>query len=374
MNYNTAEKFSFHLEAIFIWIRTSFLKIMSQTTEGSSQNDSKTEAITKIETKHGISNENMSFKAICDKLIAHQDPETHLSLLDHMFENYSASEILTWIVTINREFIYKTTLKYIHEMSIEKSLGSLEFFSKLIKNHTDTFRIPPKIWKYLPLVLDKIDSSETKISNGPGNIVGNCSQWVDSFVEHICSLEWHPEIMVDLVDCLKDRITTTKDQCYKIIEKLVSSFALVPNEQKPQLVYTLTLLSRMKSGSSCAGQGKNVLGLISDAINKWTSECEIRDEESIRNIYSVQALVVLRLSYAIKQDHEVATDFIKQMKAEPLLCFKSFNLPLLLVLSSINRFTDSVLDLLFNNVIASYKRAAKSLSFKWIECIIFNNL
>lgn len=81
----------------------------------------------------------------------------------------------------------------------------------------------------------------------------------------------------------------------------------------------------------------------------------------------VEGTIIVHMCFAIKQDQELGTEFLKYVKKHKSRALNSFTLACMLSMARIHRFEDTVLDLLKSTILSVYKDAEKLEQYPWLK-------
>uniref|UniRef100_A0A671PU49 Fanconi anemia group I protein-like n=1 Tax=Sinocyclocheilus anshuiensis TaxID=1608454 RepID=A0A671PU49_9TELE len=173
------------------------------------------------------------------------------------------------------------------------------------------------------------------------------------------------EIALNCIFCVRD-VPLSAEELQFLIEKILRMFLKLDLQEIPPLVYQLLLLS-------AKGCKKLVLeGIISyfkkqDQLQKEESEdVEVQTipQDQLRH---VEGTVILHIVFAIRLDHELGREFLKNLKAAQSDPLCPFSIALLLSVARIQRYEEQVFEFLKGTITKNFKDDQIQHSSKFLQ-------
>nr|XP_061812726.1 Fanconi anemia group I protein-like isoform X2 [Nerophis lumbriciformis] len=211
-----------------------------------------------------------------------------------------------------------------------------------------------KSLELFPTVLTAIAACET-LSYGKGELSGEeCKK---QLINSLCSSRWDSQCVIHLTTMFRD-VPMSSEELRFVVEKVQRMFKKLDLQEIPPLVYQLLLLS-------AKGCKKQVL----DGIISYFKQQDIHQQEEKKHgqnldlevqsipqdqLRHVEGTVILHIVFAVRLDHELGREFIKNIKVSyGDLC--PFSVALLLSLARIQRYEEQVFDLFKGAIIKSFR-------------------
>jgi Fanconi anemia group I protein len=132
----------------------------------------------------------------------------------------------------------------------------------------------------------------------------------------------------------------------------------------PPLAYQLFLLSRKgeKQGiiAGICRHFQNAEEITISSSGKSTNKQAI-------DFNRVEGTIIVHMCFAIKQDQELGTEFLKYIKKHKSRALNPFTLACMLSMARIHRFEDIVLELLKSTILSVYKDVEKLEQYPWLK-------
>ncbi|XP_077452606.1 Fanconi anemia group I protein [Stigmatopora argus] len=211
-----------------------------------------------------------------------------------------------------------------------------------------------KSLELFPTLLTAMTACEM-LSYGKGELSGEeCKK---QLINSLCSSRWDSRCVIHLTTMFRD-VPMSSDELRFVVEKVQRMFKKLDLQEIPPLVYQLLLLS-------AKGCKKQVLdGIISyfkqqdihqqeEKIHGQDSDLEVQSIP-LDQLRHVEGTVILHIVFAVRLDHELGREFIKNVKVSyGDLC--PFSVALLLSLARIQRYEEQVFELFKGAIIKSFK-------------------
>ncbi|KAM6937756.1 Fanconi anemia group I protein [Xenentodon cancila] len=226
-----------------------------------------------------------------------------------------------------------------------------------------------KSLELFPTVLTALAACES-LSYGNGDLSGE--EFKKQMINSLCSSRWDPQCVIHLTTMFRD-VPLSSEELQFLVDKVGRMFTKLDLQEIPPLVYQLLLLS----AKGCKKQ-------ILDGIINYFKEQDICQEEEQRHgesldlevqsipqdqLRHVEGTVILHMVFAIRLDHELGREFLKNLKtAYGDLC--PFSVALLLSVARIQRYEEQVFDLLKGVVIKSFKDEQLQQGSKFLQDLL----
>ncbi|KAK5867624.1 hypothetical protein PBY51_012095 [Eleginops maclovinus] len=226
-----------------------------------------------------------------------------------------------------------------------------------------------KSLELFPTVLTALSACEA-LSYGKGELSGE--EYKKQLINSLCSSRWDPQCVIHLTTMFRD-VPLSSEELQFLVEKVLRMFTKLDLQEIPPLVYQLLLLS-------AKGCKKQVL----DGIICYFKEQDARQEEEQKHgesldlevqsipqdqLRHVEGTVILHIVFAIRLDHELGREFLKNFKTSyGDLC--PFSVALLLSVARIQRYEEQVFDLLKGAIIKSFKDEQLQQGSKYLQDLL----
>uniref|UniRef100_A0A671PQZ9 Fanconi anemia group I protein-like n=1 Tax=Sinocyclocheilus anshuiensis TaxID=1608454 RepID=A0A671PQZ9_9TELE len=180
---------------------------------------------------------------------------------------------------------------------------------------------------------------------------------------------WDPQCVIHLTTMFRD-VPLSAEELQFLIEKILRMFLKLDLQEIPPLVYQLLLLS-------AKGCKKLVLeGIISyfkkqDQLQKEEQrngdedvEVQTIPQDQLRH---VEGTVILHIVFAIRLDHELGREFLKNLKAAQSDPLCPFSIALLLSVARIQRYEEQVFEFLKGTITKNFKDDQIQHSSKFLQ-------
>ncbi|XP_077372688.1 Fanconi anemia group I protein-like isoform X1 [Festucalex cinctus] len=226
-----------------------------------------------------------------------------------------------------------------------------------------------KSLELFPTVLTAMAACET-LTYGKGELSGE--QYKKQLINSLCSSRWDSQCVIHLTTMFRD-VPLSSDELRFVVEKVLRMFSKADLQEIPPLVYQLLLLSSK-------GCKKQVLdGIVSyfkqqdlhqqEEQNKGgNSDLEVQSipQDQLRH---VEGTVILHIVFAVRLDHELGREFLKNVKASyGDLC--PFSVALLLSVARIQRYEEQVFELFKGTIIKGFKDKQLLLGSKFLQDLL----
>ena len=201
-------------------------------------------------------------------------------------------------------------------------------------------------------------------------------EYKDHILAKLCKLKWPTDAAMQFITILKE--IKMNDQRQQIIaEKILAILPQVDLNMLPGLVYQVLLFA----GRSHACQVDFLNGLMT-YLQKIENLAALADENEIRaanvdttSLKIAQANILTHFNFVVKQDHQIGTTFMKEMKKKMTSGTRTlggFTIALLLSIGSIQRFESNVHDLLKDYVLSSMKDSSRVAHQQTASAFLFS--
>ncbi|KAJ2963285.1 hypothetical protein NQZ79_g1636 [Umbelopsis isabellina] len=234
-------------------------------------------------------------------------------------------------------------------------------------------RLQSKIFDLIPKLLATAithDTIEVEIDGKLQPLSGN--EYVEYIIDKIISCKWHPSYSVGMASAFNE-MDCTGLQLQRITDKLLSTHLpflyrqlnVLELNELPPLAYQLFLLSRK-------GEKQGIIAGIchhfQDAEEKMvTAPGKSTNSHAAVDFNRVEGTIIVHMCFAIKQDQELGSEFLKYIKKHKSRALNSFTLACMLSMARIHRFEDTVLELLKSTIVSVYKDAEKLEQYPWLK-------
>ncbi|KAH3764184.1 Fanconi anemia group I protein [Pelomyxa schiedti] len=205
----------------------------------------------------------------------------------------------------------------------------------------------------LPKSLALISTAD-KITPQPENEFPDTSpmKFKEQIIGHICEMKWPTRSTLKLCQVMRD-INLSTNEVKVIVKKIISLLSGVDIQNSINIVHQLLLLS-----------SKGQRAFILKEISRYFSSLDTSDKpnSSLTTTLEVEGVILHALFCAAQQDHELAHEFMKEMKNRPA-CLTPFCLAMLLSLSRLRYLQEEVMDLLKSLFTVSIDSSIKRPSF-----------
>ncbi|XP_010767791.1 Fanconi anemia group I protein [Notothenia coriiceps] len=226
-----------------------------------------------------------------------------------------------------------------------------------------------KSLELFPTVLTALSACEA-LSYGKGELSGE--EYKKQLINSLCSSRWDPQCVIHLTTMFRD-VPLSSEELQFLVEKVLRMFTKLDLQEIPPLVYQLLLLS-------AKGCKKQVL----DGIICYFKEQDVHQEEEQKHgesldlevqsipqdqLRHVEGTVILHIVFAIRLDHELGREFLKNFKTSyGDLC--PFSVALLLSVARIQRYEEQVFDLLKGSIVKSFKDEQLQQGSKFLQDLL----
>ncbi|KAJ1917089.1 hypothetical protein IWQ60_007892 [Tieghemiomyces parasiticus] len=185
----------------------------------------------------------------------------------------------------------------------------------------------------------------------------------DALIGQICTHPWHPTLNLGLVSVFRD-LPLSNTQLDVFINKVFKVLRTVEAEEIPPLVYQLLLFAKK-------GKGRTILSRLLaffEELEAMTDEAAtgirqnsgaVRPHLTIGKLRRAESVVLVHLSFAVKQDQALGQVLLKLAKVTCPARLSPFFLSTLLAVSKIHRFEFVVIDLLRAKIATHYRNQVR---------------
>ncbi|KAJ1922853.1 hypothetical protein IWQ60_006243 [Tieghemiomyces parasiticus] len=185
----------------------------------------------------------------------------------------------------------------------------------------------------------------------------------DALIGQICAHPWHPTLNLGLVSVFRD-LPLSNTQLDVFINKVFKVLRTVEAEEIPPLVYQLLLFAKK-------GKGRTILSRLLaffEELEAMTDEAATgirqnsgagRPHLTIGKLRRAESVVLVHLSFAVKQDQALGQALLKLAKVTSPARLSPFFLSTLLAVSKIHRFEFVVIDLLRAKIATHYRNQVR---------------
>ncbi|KAK9764538.1 hypothetical protein K7432_007870 [Basidiobolus ranarum] len=224
--------------------------------------------------------------------------------------------------------------------------------------------ISGKVFDFIPKFLQLLAPQEevtVKEHTGETTVLSGQS-FKDFLLDRICSYRWNADIVIHIASIFRD-ITMTPKQTEFVVNKIIRQFDSVDINEIPPLVYQLLVLSK-----------KGCKRLIIEGITYYFNQLD-RKHTSVENdrnlsfaqLSHMEGTVILHICFAIKQDQDLGSEFLKFVKSGKTRFLTVFNISCLLSIARIHRFEDATIDFLKSTVLTVFRDAEKLEQIQWMS-------
>uniref|UniRef100_A0A7N6FED3 FA complementation group I n=1 Tax=Anabas testudineus TaxID=64144 RepID=A0A7N6FED3_ANATE len=180
---------------------------------------------------------------------------------------------------------------------------------------------------------------------------------------------WDPQCVIHLTTMFRD-VPLSSEELQFLVEKVLRMFIKLDLQEIPPLVYQLLLLS----AKGCKKQ-------ILDGIISYFKEQDLCQEEEQKSLdlevqsipqdqlRYVEGTTILHIVFAVRLDHELGREFLKNFKTSYVdLC--PFSIALLLSVARIQRYEEQVFEVLKGGIIKSFKDEQLQQGSKFLQDLI----
>ncbi|XP_029008598.1 Fanconi anemia group I protein [Betta splendens] len=226
-----------------------------------------------------------------------------------------------------------------------------------------------KSLELFPTVLTALAACEA-LSYGKGELSGE--EYKKQLINSLCSSRWDPQCVIHLTTMFRD-VPLSSEELQFLVEKILRMFTKLDLQEIPPLVYQLLLLS-----------AKGCKKIILDGIIGYFKEQDLRQDEEQKHgesldlevqsipqdqLRHVEGTVILHVVFAIRLDHELGREFLKNFKTSyGDLC--SFSIALLLSVARIQRYEEQVFELLKGGITKSFKDEQLQQGSKFLQDLL----
>uniref|UniRef100_A0AAQ6IQJ1 FA complementation group I n=1 Tax=Anabas testudineus TaxID=64144 RepID=A0AAQ6IQJ1_ANATE len=226
-----------------------------------------------------------------------------------------------------------------------------------------------KSLELFPTVLTALAACEA-LSYGKGELSGE--EYKKQLINTLCSSRWDPQCVIHLTTMFRD-VPLSSEELQFLVEKVLRMFIKLDLQEIPPLVYQLLLLS----AKGCKKQ-------ILDGIISYFKEQDLCQEEEQKHGESldlevqsipqdqlryVEGTTILHIVFAVRLDHELGREFLKNFKTSYVdLC--PFSIALLLSVARIQRYEEQVFEVLKGGIIKSFKDEQLQQGSKFLQDLI----
>ncbi|KAJ1978833.1 hypothetical protein H4R34_003056 [Dimargaris verticillata] len=177
----------------------------------------------------------------------------------------------------------------------------------------------------------------------------------DYVLDRLFTYPWHPDLCLPLVTMCRELILT-KPQLDFFLHKVFKVLRTVAVDEIPPFVYQILLLSK-------AGRKRDILAhvidyfddLLTRASTSSSTEPGLIQAIPKDRLHRTENVVLLHLSFAVKQDQELGTELVRLAKVRATPTLSPFLVSALLTMAKIHRFESAVVDMLRVKLIHHYK-------------------
>ncbi|KAI9280231.1 FANCI solenoid 4-domain-containing protein [Umbelopsis sp. AD052] len=224
--------------------------------------------------------------------------------------------------------------------------------------------VQPKLFDLLPkLLVTSVDREVIEVEiEGKFQILSGV-EYMDYIIDKLVSCKWHPSYAVGIASAFNEMECTSK-QLKRVTEKLLRQLAVLELNELPPLAYQLFLLSRK-------GEKQLIITKIcshfQDAEEQYIPTPTKRANNQAVDFNRVEGTIIVHMCFAIKQDQDLGSEFLKYIKRNKIRALTPFTLSCMLSMARIHRFEDTVLELLKSTIMSVYKDAEKLEQYPWFR-------
>ncbi|KAG9306620.1 hypothetical protein G9A89_004817 [Geosiphon pyriformis] len=232
-----------------------------------------------------------------------------------------------------------------------------------------------KLFAFLPALLSIFASADSiTIRDQTSSQVFGGPEYKDFLLNRLCNSKWDNSNVLSLANVFQD-IPMTDDQVSIVVDKILRLVETMDINEVPPIIYQLLLLSRK-------GHKRLILRGIAEYFNKLDEEIfedqiaanekqseECKSSISFSQLALMEGTVIIHLCFAVKQDQELGSEFLKYMKLGKTALLTPFNIACVLSLARIHRFEDQALEFMKNSIIAVFRDTEKLEKSPWISQI-----
>uniref|UniRef100_A0A673HZL0 Fanconi anemia group I protein-like n=1 Tax=Sinocyclocheilus rhinocerous TaxID=307959 RepID=A0A673HZL0_9TELE len=218
-----------------------------------------------------------------------------------------------------------------------------------------------------PTILTALAATEA-LAYGKGELSGD--EYKKQLINSLCSSRWDPQCVIHLTTMFRD-VPLSAEELQFLIEKILRMFLKLDLQEIPPLVYQLLLLT-------AKGCKKLVLeGIISyfkkqDQLQKEEQRNGESEDVEVQTIPQdqlrhVEGTVILHIVFAIRLDHELCREFLKNLKAAQSDPLCPFSIALLLSVARIQRYEEQVFEFLKGAITKNFKDDQIQHSSKFLQ-------
>ncbi|KAG0365943.1 hypothetical protein BC939DRAFT_506608 [Gamsiella multidivaricata] len=196
------------------------------------------------------------------------------------------------------------------------------------------------------------------------------AEFRDITLDRICTAPWNQKSVLPLAIAMAD-IEMESKQLEMVIVKIMKQFKHVDATDLPVLIYNLLLLSS-KGHQRLVIRGTleffdrlNAGGAMVESLRSNNSKGAAR--LAFSELSAIESTVILHFSFAIKQDQELGTEFLKHMKGGKTAYLSSFALACLMTMAKIHRFQNNVMDYIKSSILSTYRDMERMRSEPWVS-------
>ncbi|KAI8576534.1 hypothetical protein K450DRAFT_256659 [Umbelopsis ramanniana AG] len=224
--------------------------------------------------------------------------------------------------------------------------------------------VQPKLFDLLPkLLVTSVDREVIEVEiEGKFQILSGV-EYMDYIIDKLVSCKWHPSYAVGIASAFNEMECNSK-QLKRVTEKLLRQLAVLELNELPPLAYQLFLLSRK-------GEKQLIITKIcshfQDAEEQYIPTPTKRANKQAVDFNRVEGTIIVHMCFAIKQDQDLGSEFLKYIKRNKIRALTPFTLACMLSMARIHRFEDTVLELLKSTIMSVYKDAEKLEQYPWFK-------
>eukprot|EP00731_Ephydatia_muelleri_P020314 Em0013g41a len=213
-----------------------------------------------------------------------------------------------------------------------------------------------------------IITSQRLIKGSMGEMSG--VEYKAHLLNDLCRNKWDPGCVLHIANMCRE-IPLSPEELKFVVKKLFRETVSLPISEVPALIYQLLVLSTK-------GHKKLILAAIRELFvrldNKMSTAMETNHREvsvtrvSRSDLLQAEGTVILHVTFALKQDQELAKEFITSLKTpDSRASLSPFNVALALSIARLHRFESIVFDFLRTAILKSLKDIERRGASHWIQ-------
>ncbi|KAF7702205.1 Fanconi anemia group I protein isoform X2 [Silurus meridionalis] len=227
-----------------------------------------------------------------------------------------------------------------------------------------------KSLELFPTILTALAATET-LAYGKGELSGE--EYKKQLINSLCSSRWDPQCVIHLTTMFRD-VPLSPEELQFLIEKVLRMFHKLDLQEIPPVIYQLLLLS-----------AKGCKRLLLEGIIKYFREQDLRQKEEQSKgeskdvevqtipqdqLRHVEGTAILHIVFAIRLDHELGREFLKNLKVSQGQPLCPFSIALLLSVARIQRHEEQVFEFLKGAITKSFKDEQAQQGSKFLQDLL----